>query len=62
MFGKPSSEGGAENSKKRHALYKSRMAELAQYRKILQKQGKKNGSLEGDKDGTSKHIDKYRHK
>ena len=31
-----------ESSKKRHALYKSRMAELAQYRKLLRKEKRKN--------------------
>ena len=31
-----------EQYTKRHALYKSRMAELNQYRKLLQKQNKKD--------------------
>lgn len=31
-----------DSSKKRHALYKSRMAELAQYRKLLRKERRKN--------------------
>ena len=46
-------EGEFSKNKKRHALYKSRMAELAQYRKQLKKQG--------NRDESSRHIDKYRH-
>ena len=30
--------------KNRHALYKSRMAELAEYKKLLKEQNKKNSS------------------
>ena len=47
---------GSEGNKKRHALYKSRMAELAHYRKLLQ------GQQSSSEIQTSKHIDKYNHK
>ena len=62
IYGKPIPEPGSESSKKRHALYKSRMAELAQYRKILAKQSKKQAAMDSEKSQTSKHIEKYRHK
>ena len=59
-------DGSFESSKKRHALYKSRMAELAQYRKQLRKEKRKNekgmAAEEMAKSQSSKHIDKYRHK
>ena len=67
MFGEIAKLGGEQmvsEFKNRHALYKSRMAELAQYKKLLKQQNKKNLSKtsEMDKTQSSKHIDKYRHK
>ena len=64
MFDSKKEGGEVNESKKRHELYKSRMAELQHYKKLLKKQDKKNGakSAAADSEKTSRHIDKYRHR